>query len=148
MVSLDDFTSTNGATTLIPGSHLWSDDQKPTRSQMIPAIMPSGSVVYFLNTLWHSGGENSTNNTRRSFTIQYCQPWIRPTENMTVAVGWEKLDEIPKRLLSLLGFNTHDFMGYVDGRSPRAGVEIRKRSLIEWGLEKEREKEKLGSSKL
>lgn len=65
-----------------------------------------------------------------------------------MAVGWEKLDEIPKRLLSLLGFNTHDFMGYVDGRSPRAGVEIRKRSLIEWGLEKEREKEKLGSSKL
>ncbi|CAG8982094.1 hypothetical protein HYALB_00014019 [Hymenoscyphus albidus] len=142
MVALDDFTASNGATTLIPGSHLWSDDQQPTREAMVPAIMPSGSVVYFLNTVWHGGGENTSDKTRRSFTIQYCQPWIRTTENMTVATGWEKLDEIPKRLLGLLGFSTHDFMGYVDGRSPRAGVEMRKERLIEWGLERERERKK------
>ncbi|CZS92069.1 uncharacterized protein RCO7_00692 [Rhynchosporium graminicola] len=133
MISLDDFTSTNGATTLIPGSHLWPDSRQPTRAEMIPAIMPAGSMVYFLNTLWHSGGANTSSASRRSMTIQYCQPWIRTYENFTVAQGWEDLDVLPKRLLQLMGFSTHDFMGYVDGRSPRAGVEMRRKRLLEWG---------------
>ena len=136
MIALDDFTSTNGATTLIPGSHLWPDTRRPTRAEMIPAIMPAGSMVYFLNTLWHSGGANTSSSPRRSMTVQYCQPWIRTFENFTVAQGWEDLDALPKRLLQLMGFSTHDFMGYVDGRSPRAWVEMRKKRLLEWGAKK------------
>jgi ectoine hydroxylase-related dioxygenase (phytanoyl-CoA dioxygenase family) len=140
MIALDDFTSTNGATTLIPGSHLWPDSRRPTRAEMIPAIMPAGSMVYFLNTVWHSGGANTSKSFRRSMTVQYCQPWIRTYENVTVAQGWEDLDVVPKRLLQLMGFSTHDFMGYVDGRSPRAGGEMRKKRLLEWGAG-QREKE-------
>jgi ectoine hydroxylase-related dioxygenase (phytanoyl-CoA dioxygenase family) len=149
MVALDDFTAENGATSIIPGSHLWSDARIPTREEMIPAIMPAGSMVYFLNTLWHSGGANTTSVPRRSLTVQYCQPWIRTFENFTVAMGWEDLDAVPKKLLALMGFSTHDFMGYVDGRSPRAGVEMRKKRLVEWGIAKEKgEKEKGERSKL
>lgn len=145
MVSLDDFTATNGCTTLIPSSHLWPDSRQPSRDDMIPAIMPAGSCVYFLNTVWHSGGANTTtNDVRRSLTMQYCQPWIRPYENMTVAMGWEDLDAVPKRLLQLMGFSTHEFMGYVDGRAPRTGVEMRKKRLVEWAL---REREKLEEGK-
>lgn len=148
MVSLDPFTSTNGATTLIPGSHLWPDSRKPTRAEMIPAIMPVGSVVYFLNTLWHSGGANTSDTQRRSLTVQYCQPFIRTFENMTVAMGWEDLERVPKRLLQLMGFSTHDFMGYVDGRAPRTGVEMRKKRLIDWALRGRQQEEKGKSSKL
>lgn len=147
MVSLDDFTAENGATNLIPGSHLWDDNRRPTREEMIPAIMPAGSMLYMLNTVWHSGGANKTKKPRRSLTIQYCQPWCRTYENMTVAMGWEDLDQVPRKLLSLMGFSTHDFMGYVDGRAPRTGVEMRKKRLIEWALQ-EKEKEKVGSPKL
>jgi ectoine hydroxylase-related dioxygenase (phytanoyl-CoA dioxygenase family) len=147
MVSLDDFTATNGATTLIPGSHLWSDDRQPRREEMIPAVMPAGSMVYFLNTVWHSGGANTSDKPRRSLTVQYCQPWIRTFENMTIAMGWEDLDQVPKRLLQLMGFSTHDFMGYVDGRAPRTGVEMRKKRLIEWAV-KEKEKASAKHSKL
>ncbi|KAH8820818.1 hypothetical protein F5884DRAFT_745159 [Xylogone sp. PMI_703] len=134
MVALDPFTLTNGATMIIPGSHLWDDDHAVTREQMIPVVMPAGSVVYFLNTLWHSGGPNMTNKERRSLNIQYCQPWIRPYENLTIAQNWDDLNKLPKKLLSLLGFSTHDFMGHIDGRSPRAGVEIKKKSLFESAL--------------
>ena len=146
MISLDEFTETNGATTLIPGSHLWGDDRMPKREEMIPAVMPSGSMLYFLNTVWHSGGANTSNQQRRSLTAQYCQPWIRTYENMTVAMGWEDLDQVPKKLLQLMGFSTHAFMGYVDGRAPRTGVEMRKKRLIEWALnerKKEERKERL-----
>ncbi|RFU32323.1 hypothetical protein B7463_g4024, partial [Scytalidium lignicola] len=134
MIALDPFTATNGATMLIPGSHLWDDDHVATREQMIPVVMPAGSMVYFLNTVWHSGGANTTAKPRRSLIIQYCQPWVRPYENMTIAQSWNDLDKLPKKLLSLLGFSTHDFMGHVDGRSPRAGVEMRKKKLIEMAL--------------
>lgn len=147
MVSLDPFTSTNGATTLIPGSHLWPDSRLPKREEMIQAIMPPGSMVYFLNTVWHSGGANTSSKPRRSLTVQYCQPWIRPTENMIVAQGWEDLDQVPKKLLQMMGFSLNNFMGYVDGRSPRAGVEMRKKRLIEWAV-KEKEKETEKQSKL
>ncbi|EDO02725.1 hypothetical protein SS1G_05202 [Sclerotinia sclerotiorum 1980 UF-70] len=145
MVSFDDFTAENGATSVIPGSHLWSDDRIPTREEMIPVIMPAGSMVYFLNTLWHSGGANTSDKPRRSITVQYCQPWIRTYENMTIAMGWDDLDKVPERLLRLMGFSTHDFMGYVDGRSPRAGVEMRKKRMIERAF-KERDEQR--SSKL
>lgn len=148
MVALDDFTATNGATTLIPGSHLWGDDRIPKREEMIPAIMSAGSMVYFLNTLWHSGGANISNKPRRSLTVQYCQPWIRTIENFTVAMGWEDLDQVPKRLLQLMGFSTHSFMGYVDGRSPRAGVEMRKKRLIEWAIQKKEDEDREKRSKL
>lgn len=63
---------------------------------------------------------------------------------MTVAMGWEDLDQVPKRLLQLMGFSVHDFMGYVDGRAPRTGIEMRKKRLIEWALLREKEKEREG----
>ncbi|KAH8591270.1 phytanoyl-CoA-dioxygenase-like protein [Bisporella sp. PMI_857] len=147
MVALDDFTAENGATTLIPGSHLWDDERKPTREEMVKAIMPAGSMVYFLNTVWHSGGANIQNTRRRSLTVQYCQPWIRATENMTISMGWDNdLDQVPKRLLSLMGFSTHEFMGHIDGRAPRTGVEMRKKRLVEWA--KGQEISNTGNSKL
>jgi hypothetical protein len=47
----------------------------------------------------------------------------------------------------MMGFSLNNFMGYVDGRSPRAGVEMRKKRLIEWAL-REKEKESKKASKL
>lgn len=146
MIALDDFTADNGATTLIPGSHIWEDEKRPSIEQTIPAIMPAGSMVYFLNTVFHGGGANTSSGRRRSLTVQYCQPWIRPIENMIVAMGWENLDAVPVKLLKLLGFSTNGFMGYVDGRAPRTGVEMRKKRLIEWASANE--SKTAGSSKL
>ena len=68
---------------------------------------------------------------------------------MTVAMGWEDLDQVPKRLLQLMGFSTHEFMGYVDGRAPRTGVEMRKKRLMEWALsEKEKNDKERRQSRL
>ncbi|KAF4459514.1 phytanoyl- dioxygenase family [Fusarium albosuccineum] len=74
MVSLDAYTETNGSTVVVPGSHEWGPDCVPNRSEAIPIIMPKGSIVYFLGTLWHGGGQNISNNERRALTVQFCQP--------------------------------------------------------------------------
>lgn len=55
-----------------------------------------------------------------------------------MAQGWEDLDDVPKRLLQFKGFSTHDFIGYVDMRSPRARIEKRKKRLLKWGAKQKR----------
>ncbi|KAI1861265.1 uncharacterized protein JN550_010944 [Neoarthrinium moseri] len=123
MVALDAFTETNGATVVVPGSHRWGAEPMPTQEQTVPVLMPRGSIVYFLGTLWHGGGQNKSSEERRSLTVQYCQPWVRPFENQILAVDWDKLDIIPDRLVDMLGYKVASpFIGYVDGVSPRRAV--------------------------
>jgi ectoine hydroxylase-related dioxygenase (phytanoyl-CoA dioxygenase family) len=123
MVALDPYTSTNGATVIVPKSHTWGADRIPDRSEAVPVITPAGSMIYFLSTLWHGGGENTSSEDRVALTVQYCQPWMRQLENQLLAVDWEKLDEMPPRLVDMLGYKVGaPFIGHVDGNSPRAAV--------------------------
>ncbi|KAK1633683.1 hypothetical protein BDP81DRAFT_293542, partial [Colletotrichum phormii] len=130
MVALDDFTPTNGATIIIPDSHTWGPDTAhlPQRKDAIPVVMDKGSVVFFLGTLWHGGGENNSPGPRRALTIQYCQPWMRPLENQILAVEWDKLAGMPRRLVDLLGYEPRaPFVGYADGVHPWKVVQRRLR---------------------
>ncbi|KAH6603993.1 hypothetical protein Trco_007439 [Trichoderma cornu-damae] len=123
MVALDDYTAVNGATVIVPDSHLWDSARVPSVKETIPVVMPAGSIIYFLSTLWHGGGANTSNASRLALTVQYCQPWIRPMENLILAVEWEKLDEMPETLVGMLGYKVGSpFIGFVDGGSPRAAV--------------------------
>jgi ectoine hydroxylase-related dioxygenase (phytanoyl-CoA dioxygenase family) len=122
MVALDDYTPTNGATVIIPSSHTLGPSA-PSPSEAVPVVMPAGSVVYFLGTVWHGGGKNTSDGDRLALTVQYCQPWMRPFENQLLAVDWDRLDEIPPRTVAMMGYKIGmPFLGYVDGRSPRTRV--------------------------
>ena len=60
MWALTDFTEANGATRIIPGTHL--ADHSPdygSRYDSIPAEMPTGSVLVWHGSLWHGGGANT-----------------------------------------------------------------------------------------
>ncbi|KAF5593454.1 phytanoyl dioxygenase [Fusarium pseudoanthophilum] len=129
MVALDSYTNTNGATVVVPKSQTWDSSRIPTPDEAEPVIMEKGSVVYFLGTLWHGGGKNVSEKERRALTVQYCQPWVRPLENQILAVDWDKLNEIPPRLVDMLGYQVGaPFVGYVDGISPRRAVERKMRA--------------------
>lgn len=122
MVALDEYTETNGSTVIIPGSHAWGN-RVPDRSEAVPVTMPAGSIVYFLGTLWHGGGQNVSERDRQALTVQYCMSWMRQLENQQLAVDWDKLDEIPPRLVEMMGYKVgNPFLGYCDGRAPRTRV--------------------------
>jgi ectoine hydroxylase-related dioxygenase (phytanoyl-CoA dioxygenase family) len=120
--ALDDFTESNGATEVLPGSHLWeqasapSDDPRATK-----IVMRAGSVVLFAGTLIHRGGANRSTTTRLAITPQYCEPWIRQIENMVLAVPPEAARRYSPRVQELLGYDIFEptFIGYVDGMHPK-----------------------------
>ena len=123
MVALDPYTATNGATVIIPNSHTWGSDRQPSRSEAVSALMPAGSMMYFLSTLWHGGGRNTSGADRVALTVQYCQPWMRQVENQMLSVDFEKLERMPARLVDMLGYKVAaPFVGHVDGHSPLSAV--------------------------
>ncbi len=119
---LDDFTAENGATVVIPGSHLW-DDRMPTpeeRDTAVPAVMRRGDVLLFLGTLWHGGGANRSDRSRACVTAQYCAPWCRQQENFSLSVPRESVRQCSEHVQRLLGYSIHPpFMGFVDGMHPK-----------------------------
>ena len=117
--ALDDFTSENGATRLIPGSHLWGADRIGQEEETIPAIMPAGSVIFFLGTLWHGAGRNQTDQARLAITCQYCDAYMRQQENFMLGVPKEAVRQMSPELQSLIGYSIHPpFMGCVNGVLP------------------------------
>jgi ectoine hydroxylase-related dioxygenase (phytanoyl-CoA dioxygenase family) len=75
---LDDFIENNGATRLIPGSHLWlkpmpkpmqqPDAKHPDQKFM---IAKAGSALVFNGHLWHSGMRNESSRPRRVIQCQF-----------------------------------------------------------------------------
>ncbi len=120
--NIDAFTNTNGATQIIPGSHTW-DHERPIpndkRAEMV--LMPAGSVLIFTGSLYHRGGANNSTAPRLAITPQYCQPWLRQLENMTLAVPPAQASQLSERVQALLGYSVRSpgFMGSVDGVHPR-----------------------------
>ena len=115
MIALSDFTEANGATRLVPGSHRWPDDPEirimrdgavDDRWSPIPAVMPQGSVCFFLGTTYHGGGANRTDQPRLGMTMAFCAGWVRPQENFTVAVAQEKAATFDPDLLAVMGWSS------------------------------------------
>jgi len=119
--ALDAFTSDNGATEVIPGSHTWGEDAPDPDDPRVQRVeMPAGSAVVFLGTLWHRGGAHRGHGTRLAITPQYCQPWIRQIETMPLAIPPDTARQYSPRVQELLGYSIHPpFIGYVDGLDPR-----------------------------
>ncbi|CAA9255749.1 MAG: FIG01028252: hypothetical protein [uncultured Acidimicrobiales bacterium] len=120
MWALDDFTEANGATRLVPGSHQWSDRRPGPDDEVVQAVMPAGSVIFYRGRIFHGGGANTTDRPRLGVILEYVVGWLRAQENHVLAVPRETVAELPERLQELLGYNIYPpFVGYVDGRHPR-----------------------------
>ena len=130
--SIDATTLSNGATEIIPGSHLWGsdgvaftfDENSPEilgklEQKSIRATMPQGSLMLTKGTLLHRGGANHSEHNRTIITPQYCAGWARQLESMLLAVPQSVVKKLPSRIQELIGYNIHGtFMGYVDGVHP------------------------------
>ncbi|OAI41093.1 hypothetical protein AYO38_04535 [bacterium SCGC AG-212-C10] len=119
MWALDDFTEENGATHVVPGSNQWTDRRPAAGEPTVRAVMPAGSLMFFIGSVFHGGGANTTDRPRLGVILEYCATWIRPQENHILGVPKSIVRDLPPRLQELLGYNMHGLLGNVDGRHPR-----------------------------
>src|SRR5262249_44711175 len=117
---IDAFTADNGATSIIPQSHLWDSNRAPKPDEPVPCVMPAGSAVFFLGTLVHGGGANRSNRARLAFTGQYCAPGLRQQENFFLEVPRDITRVLRPTIQSLMGYSIYPpFMGMVDSMHPK-----------------------------
>ena len=120
MWALTAFTEANGATRVIPRSHL--ADHDPTYGQSydsVPAEMPAGSVLVWHGSLWHGGGANTTDVRRYGIAMNYCAGWIRQQENQQLGLPLDLVRTFPSDLRRLCGFGVYrGLIGHIKKATP------------------------------
>jgi len=104
---LDDFTVDNGATRLVPGSHLSGRHPDPELDrdvQTVSACAPAGSALITDGRVWHGTGANTGDSNRNAVLTTFCGPQFRPQENFVAGTRREVVDAASEETLALLGF--------------------------------------------
>ena len=142
--AVDETTVENGATQVLPGSHLWDEttsdlraadafsktdldavdiDPQP-RDDAVSVPLKAGSLMLAKGNLLHRGGANRSDGKRLILTPQYSPGWVRPLENMILSTPPETAAKLPQRARELIGYSIHPpFMGYVDGMHPQKALD-------------------------
>ncbi len=118
MWALTDFTEANGATRLVPGSHLKDNPVYGGEYESIPAEMKKGSVLIWDGSLWHGGGANKTDKRRTGIAMNYCAGFIRQQENQQLGLKPELVKTFSPRLQELVGYGVYKgLIGHIDKKS-------------------------------
>ena len=119
--ALSDFEDDNGATRLVPRSHLRPEMPRPGEAhETIAAEMPAGSVLFLHGSTWHGGGANTTSDRERyGLSIQFVAGWCRQQQNLMLGTDPELVATYPRRLQELIGYSLYqNVMGHVDREHP------------------------------
>jgi ectoine hydroxylase-related dioxygenase (phytanoyl-CoA dioxygenase family) len=119
MWALTDFTAANGATRLVPGSHLRVNPEYGGAYETIAAEMVAGDVLVWDGAVWHGGGANTTNRRRLGLAMNYCAGFIRQQENQQLGLSPARVRAFSPRLKELVGWGVYKgLIGHIDKKSP------------------------------
>lgn len=99
--ALDDFTNENGATRIVPYSHLRCEwpTQEEFEEKCQKVLLKKGSIIIFHGALWHDTSANISDMDRSSLLLSFCPPWIKPL----MQVDRETRKKLPLPIRELLG---------------------------------------------
>ncbi|MED7953432.1 MULTISPECIES: phytanoyl-CoA dioxygenase family protein [unclassified Streptomyces] len=119
MWMLDDFTESNGATRLVPGTHRLGRQPDYARGEgdveTVPVCAPAGSVMIFDGRLWHQTGANTTDRPRHGILNYYCRGYVRQQQNFFSGLRPEVAERSTPAMRRLLGFENYFSLGLADG---------------------------------
>ncbi len=101
-IALCDFTPTNGATVVVPGSNHWIDDRQAREDETCLATMKKGSALLYSGDVLHGGGHNQENAIRTGMYVGYIPSWLATLENHAVTSGTEAISQFGERARHLL----------------------------------------------
>ncbi len=116
MVALTDFTAKNGATRVVPGSQDMREIADIAEDQVTQAVMPRGSILFYLGRAVHGGGRNDTDVPRSGLITTYSLGWLRQEENHYLTVPRDVADSYPDNVRRLMGYQSHGpYLGVYPG---------------------------------
>ena len=125
--AFDDFREDNGATRLVPGSHLSATEVQPETEPLI-AEMKAGSVLVYDGALWHGGGTSTAVGARRRCVNNlFTRQWLRQQDNLYITLSEEQVLALPKLMQRLLGYWLYGTtLGVLNGEAPIKAMEARR----------------------
>ncbi|KAL8293333.1 hypothetical protein RQP46_000034 [Phenoliferia psychrophenolica] len=102
-------TEKNGATRVIPGSHLWAPTRIPKPEESVPAEMEPGSAMFWLGSVYHGAGANTCteddpNKLRILYGVFACQDYLRAEECQQLVVPEAVAKTLPLAVLKKAGW--------------------------------------------
>ena len=113
---LTDFTTDNGGTFIVPGSHKLTDnpagetltgfDKDGPHPDQLQVTGAAGSVLLYDSRLWHAVAANVSDDLRVALIIRYAPWWLNLTpsirgtpdhDRMVLATGGKNYDAVPMR---------------------------------------------------
>ena len=107
MWALTDFTRENGATQLVLNSHRENRSRPYTDDDVIQAVMPKGSMLFYQGSTIHGGGANVGDTPRLGVISTYNLGWLRREENMYLTIPRDIAESYPEPVRRLLGYQVH-----------------------------------------
>ena len=107
IMALDPFTKANGATRLVPKSHLFDafpPDDDPEEVQAVE--MCPGDVLIFNGNLWHGGGANISGVRRWGLLLTFTRWFYKPAFQHDKIISAELQNSLNQRQKELLGLNS------------------------------------------
>lgn len=115
MFAITDFTAANGATRLVPGSHLCGRHPAPgARCQTVFAEAPAGSLVVWEGRTWHAASLNVADGPRVGITTYWSAPFLRQLLNFPYGLRPEVAADLDARERALMGFRVWNSYGASD----------------------------------
>lgn len=114
---LDDFTEENGATRIVPGSHIaergLSPDNIYTTKGTVAAVAPAGSAILADTRIWHGTGASQSQSRRRAAICLMQRSWARGASNGVLAVHPSVLDTMSDKVKDMFGHRVTDGLGAI-----------------------------------
>jgi ectoine hydroxylase-related dioxygenase (phytanoyl-CoA dioxygenase family) len=119
MWAVNEFTTANGGTQVVPGSHRWGRERTAEPHEVVRAEMSAGSVLVWLGGTLHGAGANVTEGDwRYGVILTYSLGWLRQEENQAFSMPLSDALELPDSTRRLLGF-AMDYNGALGFYDPR-----------------------------
>ena len=118
MLALGEFTKENGATNVVPGSHLWKDfSDRSCDHLVVQAEMAAGSGLLYAGRALHGGGANSSaNDWRMGMHVSHVVGWLTPEEALPIANPWELVKKFSPEVQRRLGWRCYEGDSVTAGR--------------------------------
>lgn len=119
-LALTDFDTSNGATFMMPGSHLSALQPDPADFLASAARFeaPAGSALVFDARLWHSGGLNTTSSWRHAITMNFCRSWMKQRLDLPRLLGEGYRNLISGEAAQRLGYLSQVPASYMEYYQP------------------------------